>query len=202
MIDPRPYARLAKAAYSHRPYDIDVGSFRAILTDSPLGTALSIAGTDDFETFLTDVKALLPSWDSGLGCWVPSSFRDTVQAAWPEIQALADYGRTPKVLIGHSLGGVLAVHLAAKMCLAGIAPTVVAAFAPPCAAFDHRLGNLLDDHGVALQLYRLGEDEIPLVPPGGHQPAPLRQLGRAQSLLGDHAIDHIIAALDAAGGAL
>jgi len=199
MIDPRPYARLAKAAYSHRPYDIDVGSFRAFLADSPLGTALSIAGTDDFETFLTDIKALVPSWDSGLGCWVPGSFRDTVKAAWPVIQALP---APPKALIGHSLGGVLAVHLGVRMCLAGITPTAILAFAPPCAAFDHRLGDLLDDHGVALQLYRLGEDEIPLQPPFGHQPAPLRQLGRAQSLLGDHEIDHIIAALDAAGGAL
>ena len=185
MIDPLPYALLAKEAYHPAAYDIDVGAFRAILRDSPLGTCMAIAGTDDVTTALADVEAVVPWWSMQLDCFVPAGFWHAVNGAWPEILAL----RAPRVICAHSLGGALALIVAARLRALGMAPDAVLAFAPARSI----PGSLLA--GIELQLYRLGEDEVPELPPDFPQPAALIPLGRANSLLADHEIDHIIAAL-------
>jgi triacylglycerol lipase len=197
-VDPIPYALLAKGAYL-RPHDIDVGSFRAQVIDSALGVCLAIAGTDDIETAVTDIEALVPVWAHEIGAWVPGSFWRAVGGVWPDICALHYYGRLPQVITGHSLGGALAILVAARMCAAGMAPPTVLAFAPPRTCMGRQLGALFAGYGVTAQLYRLGEDEVPEVPLGFHHPAALIQLGRASSLLGDHEIDHIITALNLGG---
>ncbi len=201
MIDPLFYARLARAAYHQRPYDIDVGAYRAIVADSPLGSCLAIAGTDDIQTALTDVEAIVPYWSTDIRAMVPRSFWLTMLGALPEIRALAQYGRAPKVVAGHSLGAVLAIHTAARLCVAGAPPRAVMAFAPPRACIGDALAKLFAKCGVTVRSYRLGEDEVPMLPPAFNQAVPLIQLGRANSLLGDHDLDHIIAALGGTGAA-
>lgn len=192
MIDPLPYALLAREAYHPDHYDIDVGAFRAILRNSPLGPCMAIAGTDDVTTALADAEALLPRWSPELNVWAPLGFLRAVEGAWPEIRALKDYGRSPKIIAAHSLGGPLALITAAMLRAIGLAPDAVLAFAPARSI----PGSVLA--GIQLQLYRLGEDEVPNLPPEFPQPSPLIRLGRATSLLVDHDINHIIAAL---GGA-
>ncbi len=193
MIDPLPYALLAKEAYHPGAYDIDVGAFRAILRDSPLGTCLAISGTDDVETALADVESLVPVWWGELGCWAPLGFHRAVKEAWPEILALVRRYGVPRAICAHSLGGAVALITAAGLRAIGLAPDTVLAFAPARSIPRSRLT------GIRLQLYRLGEDVVPDLPPEFPQPAPLIQLGRAHSWLADHDIDHIIAAL---GGAV
>jgi len=196
MIGALPYALLAKGAY-HRARDIDVGSFRARIDDSPLGKCLSIAGTDDIETALTDIEALVPIFAREIEAWVPGSFLKAVTGAMAEIQTIRQFPPI-RVLLGHSLGGVLAILTGACLCAAGLPPKAIFAFAPPRSSVGNRLTALFATHGVTLQLYRLGEDVVPNLPPGFDHPVPLGQLGRANSLLGDHDLDHIIAALQVA----
>jgi pimeloyl-ACP methyl ester carboxylesterase len=184
MIDPLFYARLARAAYHQRPYDIDVGAFRAIVADSPAGLCLAIAGTDDATTALADAEALVPHWSPELYATVPASFLRAVTGAWDAIRRIPNI----RVVTGHSLGGALALITAARLRATGRAPDAVLAFAPP------RVGDIGLD-GIETRLYRLGEDVVPDLPPGYDQPAPMIQLGRATSLLADHDLDHIIAAL-------
>lgn len=195
-MDPTPFALLAKGAY-HLPHDIDIGSFRARVDDSPLGNCLSIAGTDDIQTAITDIEALLPFRAPEIDSIVPASFWAAAKGAEAEILAI-EHRRPLTVVGGHSLGGVLAIYTAALLCLAGRGPLWVFAFAPPRACVGDGMASLFASYGVTLQLYRLGGDEVPELPPGYNHPAALIQLGRVESLLhelDDHAIDHIIAAL-------
>ena len=194
--DPIPYALLAKGAYT-RPHDIDVGSFRARFDDSPLGTCQSIAGTNNIRTALTDIEALVPTFVPELGAWVPASFWAAIAGASNEIDDLRQY-RSPKVLGGHSLGAVLALLEGARLCAAGRPPQAIFGFAPPRSEMGNHLAKLFAAHGVAVQLYRLGDDEVTNLPPAYSHPAPLNQLAHPWAPLDElevHSIDHIITAL-------
>ncbi len=192
-------AELSKAAYAG-PHDIDVGAFRAIVRDTGragaqfnesggeaagIGRVLAIAGTDDITTTLADLEAIAPHWAPELGVEVPAGFLWPVRGALHAIRASGPI----QVITGHSLGGALALITAAMLDHWRPDQTrTVYAFAPP------RVGPVRLSGPT--YLFRLGEDIVPTLPPDFRQPRPLIRLGRAQSWLGDHEIDHYIAALE------
>jgi hypothetical protein len=177
-------AQLSKAAYAG-PHDIDVGAYRAIVRDTDIGRVLAIAGTDDVTTLLADVEAVAPHWAPELGVEVPAGFLWPVRGA---LHAIRLSGAI-QVITGHSLGGALALITAAMLDHWQPDRTrSVYTFGAP------RVGPVRLSGSA--HLYRLGEDIVPTLPPDFRHPRPLIQLGRAQSWLGDHEIDHYIAALE------
>jgi hypothetical protein len=107
------------------------------------------------------------------------------------------------VTLGHSEGAALALLYAAQLCLAGRPPAAVYAFEPPRISADGTIASLLAAHGVQVNLYRNGEDVVPLVPrllEDWQHPGELQHIGHALlpvPNVQDHMIDRVIAALPA-----
>jgi len=107
------------------------------------------------------------------------------------------------VLTGHSLGGALALLLAAKLCLIGRPPASVITFGAPHVSIGGEMADLFDVAGLVPQMYRHGADCVPLLPPtefGWLHPAPLIPIGHpATGILAgevDHAVARYCAALE------
>ncbi|MDD2794350.1 lipase family protein [Acidocella sp.] len=95
----------------------------------------------------------------------------------------------PFVLTGHSLGGALAVAAAGLLVHHGLIAARCETFGAPRVCVDNTLGKVLA--GVPGNRWRNGDDPVPLLPPGGKQDRPLRQIGRPAL---DPISDHLIAA--------
>ena len=196
MIDPRPFAFRSKWVYTAVP-GVNVPPFRAVVDVEEGRVVLAIRGTCDLISAATDVEAL-PQRVAGLGL-VHGGFWRALEAAWPELER-ALHERDPDIITGHSAGGAWAFLVAAKLCLAGRPPKAVIAFAPARPSIGSELADLLALHGVEVQIYRLGDDQVPNLPPGFALPGPMTQLGRIDSVLrelDDHSITHIDMAVDA-----
>jgi len=194
MIDPRPFAFWSKCIYTFRP-DVSVPPFRAGFDLDEGRLVLTIRGTCDLISAATDLEAF-PVPVPGLG-FVHGGFWRALEAAWDRLEG-AFPGRDPDIITGHSAGGAWAFLVAAKLCLEGRPPKAVIAFAPARPSIGSELADLLAHHEVEVQIYRLGDDQVPNLPPGFDLPGPMTQLGRVDSVLNeldDHAIDHIIASL-------
>jgi triacylglycerol lipase len=194
-VTPHDFALIAQEAYTATP-DIGVASSasRAIVRQTAAGLVIAFPGTDNVASWVADLDALtvhVPgAGDIHAGFW----------KAWKAIEepVLAAIGDQPVTLVGHSLGGALAVLAAAALTLVSKPPAAVFAFEPPRVSPDSGVDELLV--GVPVFLSKNGNDLVPNVPLGWHL-SKLTQLDPAALPVPniiDHEIAHVIAHLEPA----
>lgn len=191
-MTPRDYARLAQRAYLDQPQvGAEASAARAIVD----GDAVAFPGTNNLACWLADLDADVVQVE-GLGT-LHHGFWNALGTISAQLLALP----SPAVTVGHSEGAALAILFAALLCLAGRPPRAVYGFEPPRVSIDGTLAGLLSAHGVQVNLYRNGEDVVPLVPRLAHtwqHPAPLIAIGHATwpvPNVEDHQLVRVIQAL-------
>jgi triacylglycerol lipase len=192
MLSPRDYALLAQEAYSAKP---DIGkadsASRAIVRQTEAGLCIAFPGSDNDACWLTDFDVRTVNVP-GVG--------EIHRGFWLAWSAIADdvvkaIGDQPVTLVGHSLGGALAVCAAVALTLAGKPPAAVYGFEPPRVSPDLGARTLLSK--VPVHLYKFGSDPVPDVPLGWHQAALLTHIGPPATLMpriADHMMDKIVSA--------
>ncbi|MEL5850122.1 MAG: lipase family protein, partial [Candidatus Igneacidithiobacillus chanchocoensis] len=146
-------ARIAGQVYNDPPqFGAADGPARARL----YGDVMAFRGTDDIEAWLFDLDALVvltPLGHSHNGFW----------GAYKTIQAQIET-MTPSTIVGHSLGGALALIYVGRLCQLGKPPDAVYCFEPPRVCGDGVLKKILSDNGVMCWACRNGLDPVPEVP--------------------------------------
>jgi len=191
-MTPRDYALLAQRAYSTPPLIGEESSAARAIVD---GDVVAFPGTNNLPCWLADLDVRVEVVP-GLGALHAGFWR-----AFSSIRDALFKLPTPAVTVGHSEGAALAILFAAALCQVGRAPREVYAFEPPRVSADSVLAELLQGHGVQVNLYRNGYDVVPLVPrllhPWQH-PARLVAIGKPAipvTNVEDHFIERVIAAL-------
>lgn len=182
--------RLAAATYTDTPTwrAGDVAAFR-------WGDILAFRGTEpeNVADWLRDFDCV-PRWDTKLG-FCHRGFLDGARALWSLINLNSMHRMT---IVGHSMGGALAILTAAKLVSMGMHVDAVVTFGAPMCCGE---GPDTILSRTPLRLYRHGDDPVPMVPwiPGVfEQPAPLTQIGRPTlDPIADHFISGYLAALTA-----
>lgn len=189
-MSPRDYALLAQEAYSAAP-DIGVAdsASRAIVRYTEAGLVVAFPGSNNVPCWVADLDAM-PMDVPGLGS-VHRGFHE----AWDAIatDVLAAINGRPVTLVGHSLGGSIALIAAGCMAVGGNPPAAVYAFEPARVSYDMTMRILL--RNVPLHLYRNGSDPVPDLPLGGMHPWFLTHIGRPSSVIpriADHFIENVI----------
>ncbi len=189
MTTDRDLCALAAAAYTSAP-TWRAGDVHAVCT----GPVIALRGTvpDSMADWCRDFDAL-PVHDQVLG-WCHQGFLDGARAILP---AVLDSAQGRLTLVGHSLGGALALLLAGLLVGYGVPVVAVVAFGAPCAG-GRGLAEPLER--TQLRLYRHGADPVPFVPwlPGIlEQPAALLHIGQCGSdPIEDHFVARYLAALE------
>ncbi|MEX3817308.1 lipase [Paraburkholderia sp. BR14262] len=188
----RDYAQLAQRAYTTPPLiGAEASAARAIVE----GNAVAFPGTNNVACWLADLDAATVN-EPGYG-----TLHAGYRRAFCSIQGPLSLLPPPDVTVGHSEGAALAILFAAALCQARRPPKEVYAFEPPRVSADGTLAALFAAHGVAVHIYRNGEDVVPLVPRVLHawqHPAPVIPIGKASlpvPNVEDHFINHVVAAL-------
>lgn len=191
-MTPQDYARLAQRAYLVQPrIGAESSAARAIVE----GDAVAFPGSNNVACWLADLDADVVHVD-GLGA-LHHGFWKAFSSISTQLLALP----AAAVTVGHSEGAALAILFAAALCKAGRPPRAVYGFEPPRVSADGTLAALLAAHGVQVNLYRNGQDVVPLVPRLLHtwqHPAPLIAIGHATWLMPnveDHQLARVIQAL-------
>lgn len=192
-MTPHDFALLAQEAYSAAP---DIGqedsASRAIIRQTDAGLVVAFPGTDNAECLAADFD-IEPYGVPGIGKVYRGFWQAWQAIAIPVLTAIN--GR-PVTLVGHSLGGAIAICAAAYMAVGGNPPSAVFAFEPPRVGDDMGIRTALA--AVPLYLFRNGNDLVTDLPPVGHHPAMLTPIGTPTfpfPNLADHAIAKVIAAL-------
>jgi hypothetical protein len=184
-MTPLDAAHLAQAAYTTPPtIGEPTSAARAVVGNG----VVSFPGTNNIACWLADLDAKA-RFVQGLG-WLHCGFMDALEEIKAPLLALPDVD----VTVGHSEGAALAILYAAARCLAGCPPKEVYAFEPPRVSADGALAKLFKDNGVKVNLYRNGNDIVPIVPRILHDwqhPAPLINIGEA-SLPFPNVEDHLM----------
>lgn len=187
------FALLAQEAYSAKPDigDADSAS-RAIVRDTAAGLVVAFRGSDNADSWLTDFD--IETVDvAGAGKFHAGFWR-----AWRAIatDVLAAIDGRPVTLVGHSLGGALAIAAALDMTISGNPPVAVYGFEPPRVSPDMSARVAL--RRVDVRLYRNGLDIFPTLPPDWRHAAMLIRIGKPALPIPnviDHEIGRVIAAL-------
>ncbi len=199
-MNPLTYALLADAAYSKSPtFGTASSAARAVASTTEDGLAIGFPGTNDLACWEADLDVRLVETRQ-LGV-VHRGFWESLQSLWPVLSQ-----QTPVVVYGHSEGAALALLYAAMLCVVGKPPRAVFAFEPPKVSTDFVIGTVLARAGVMLQLYRNGNDLVPLVPVSirgiaeWQHPGPLTRIGKPLLPLPnvqDHLMEHVITGIRA-----
>lgn len=189
-MGPRDFALLAQEAYSAKP-DIGVAesASRAIVRNTADGLCIAFPGSDNDACWLTDFDVRTVNV-AGVGAIHRGFWLAWLAIADDVMKAIGDW---PVTLVGHSLGGALAICAAVALTLAGKPPAAVYGFEPPRVGPDLGVRTLLSK--VPVHLYKFGGDPVPDVPLGWHQAALLTHLGPPPTLIpriADHMMDKIV----------
>lgn len=163
----------ASEAYSAPP-DIVAGDVQAILRDLGYAMVVGFKGTDpaNIRDWIRDLDAL-PIYHSQLG-YCHRGFLTGAEAALPLLLAKLPKDK-PVLLIGHSLGGALAIDTTALLVLAGITPLQCTTFGAPRTAIGAELGQVIAQ--VPGDRWDDGNDPVPGLPPGFAHDRKLTQIG-------------------------
>ncbi|KAA0089480.1 alpha/beta fold hydrolase [Paraburkholderia sp. T12-10] len=191
----RDFALLAQEAYSAKPDigDADSAS-RAIVRDTAAGLVVAFRGSDNADSWLTDFD--IETVDVPGAGKFHAGFWRAWQAIATDVLAAID-GRSV-TLVGHSLGGALAIAAALDMTISGNPPVAVFGFEPPRVSPDMSARVAL--RRVDVRLYRTGLDIVPTVPLDWRHAAMLIRIGKPALPIPnviDHEIGRVIAALAA-----
>lgn len=192
-MTPRDFALLAQEAYSAAP---DIGkadsASRAIVRQTAAGLVVAFPGSDNAACWEVDFDAE-PVDVAGAGK-VHGGFWRAWQAI--SVDVLAAVAGRPVTLVGHSLGGALAIMAAIEMTVSGNAPAGVYGFEPPRVSPGPDIAALLAH--VPVTLYRNGNDIVPTLPPDWQHAAALIAIGTPElpflNTL-DHKLGRVIDAL-------
>ena len=186
MISDADLCRIVARSYTSATWW--AGELSALYTAADGARVIAIPGTKhEIGEWLRDFDAI-PTWDRDLGI-CHRGFRD---GAWELYRRcpLTAHDFAGSIIVGHSLGGALALLLAAICAFIEQPPRAVVTFgAPRCGSW--KLRQLL--RRVPLRLYRNGDDPVPDVPwmPGIYlHPRALIPIGEAAF---DPLVDHSIA---------
>jgi len=192
-MGPHDFALLAQEAYTAAP---DIGrvdsASRAIVRQTPAGLVIAFRGSDNDACWEADFDAF-PMDVDGIG-----RLHRGIWGAWDAMstQVLAAIDGKPVTLVGHSLGGALALMCSIQMVVSGNSPAAVWGFEPPRISPGPEFGPLLAH--VPITLYRNGNDIVPMFPIDWHLPVPLTPIGAPEMPFDnpfDHKIERVIAAL-------
>lgn len=176
-------AALCSASYATPPA-WQIGDVRATRTDIGDTTVVALPGTRPrvIADWIRDADAV-PLWHPLLGV-CHRGFLSGALAIFPLIWR--DLAGRKVIVTGHSLGGAMALPLAALIKHAGNAPIATVTFGAPRVGFAMLRAALA---GVPVRQYRDGNDFVPdLVPPYEHA-AELIQFGTdALDPIDDHSI--------------
>jgi triacylglycerol lipase len=187
------FALLAQEAYTAAP---DIGkadsASRAIVRTTAGGLCVAFPGSNDLACWLADLDALTVSVPSAGE--IHRGFWDAWQAIAPAV--LAAIGDKPVTLVGHSLGGAIAICAAVSLTLAGKPPAAVYCFEPPRVNPGVEVAAVL--RCVPVSLYKNGNDIVPDLPLEWQHAAPLIRIGKAAmpfANVEDHELARVIEAL-------
>ena len=200
-MTPATYARLCAEAYTAQ-LDFSAGGIaQGIIRDTEDGRCVAFQGTQDFDQMLTDIDVgtiHIP----GMG----DVHRGFLMAARSvSIRVGVALEGKPAIITGHSLGGALAIVLAALRCLGGHPPKAVMTFGAPRVSIGQTMAALFAKWSVPIMMYRHGADPVPEVPlnlglvADWRHPVNLTQLGESGGLpdLEDHRITGYVSGLSA-----
>ena len=184
-MSPTDLAEIVARSYHSATWK--AGELSALYTISDNTRVIAIPGTKrEIGEWLRDLD-VLPVCDRDLGI----CHRGFLRGAWKLYRRspLTSHDFAGSVIVGHSLGGALALLLAGILTVEHCPPRAVVTFgAPRCGSW--KLRRLLD--WMSLRLYRNGDDPVPDVPwlPGVYlHPRALMPIGEpAFDPLADHAI--------------
>jgi hypothetical protein len=192
-LGPHDFALLAQEAYDAPP-DIGIldSASRAIVRNTPGGLVVSFRGSDNDACWQADFDAF-PMDVDGIG-----KLHRGIWRAWEDMSkaVLASIAGQPVTLVGHSLGGALALMCAIEMTVSGNPPAAVWGFEPPRISPGPEFGPLLAR--VPITLYRNGNDIVPMLPADWYHPVPLTAIGTPEMPFDnpfDHKMERVIAAL-------
>jgi triacylglycerol lipase len=171
-MTPADFARLAQDAYDATP-DIGVAdsASRAIVRHTTAGLVVAFRGSDNEASWATDVD--IETVDvPGVGS-VHRGFWQAWQAI--SVDVLAAIDGNPVTLVGHSLGGALALMAATEMMIGGNPPAAVYGFEAPRVSPSSCVADLLAP--LDIWLFRNGSDPVPELPPLWHPGAEVIQIG-------------------------
>jgi hypothetical protein len=185
-MTPADFARIAQQAYDAAP-DIGVAdsASRAIVRHTTAGLVVAFRGSDNEASWAADVD--IETIDvPGVGDVHRGFWR-----AWEAISVdvLAAIDGNPVTLVGHSLGGSIAIMAAAQMTVGGNPPAAVWSFEPARITPDLSVRTLLSK--VPLHLYKTGNDIVPDLPPDWQHAAPLIHIGKP-ALPFPNTLDHMM----------
>ena len=190
-------AQLSQAVYKP-PYTFQVGDVCANLVYEDGLKILVFQGTEDVLEIIRDVRAIPTSFPK-LGP-IHSGVLEGALAIFPLVVALA-----PDVIVGHSLGGGLAVVESGLLCAYGKAPLQLCALEPLMVTTDDILGQLIAQIPNR-ELICNGNDPVPHLPiilpnfPWRHT-QPLTMIGHNYFPNVDaHKIENVIKELALVGG--
>jgi len=192
-MSPYAYALLAQEAYAAKP---DIGAAdsasRAIIRNTADGLVVAFPGSDNFSCWEADFDAE-PVEVGGVGK-LHRGFWSSWQTIAADVMKAID--GQPVSLVGHSLGGAIAVCAAVSLVLAGKPPIAVYAYEPPRVSPDLGVRTLLAK--MPVHLYWNGLDIVPSLPPDWQHAALPMHIGKP-SLPFPNTLDHdlgkVIAAL-------
>ena len=133
------------------------GELSALYTIAGDRRVIAIPGTKrEIGEWLRDFDAW-PVWDSALGI-CHRGFRDGAWGLW-RLSPLADADFYGAIIVGHSLGGALALLLGGILMAERITPAAIVTFgAPRCGSW--KLRRLLSS--IPVRSYRNGDDPVPV----------------------------------------
>lgn len=146
---------------------------------------IAFRGTDEPLDALRDLR-IFPLWKKELG-WCPAGFLKAGERLITKVMSEC-WNRGIKqqdlILAGHSLGGAVALIVAALMVRDEFYPREIVTFGAP------RCGRLkiLDD--TAVTMYRHGKDIVPMIPPLMRRHQKNEVFGKPTSYLKDHRMIH------------